>query len=73
MTLSNNQLLEYINSKRKSVDEWTDLRIYFEDTSVYHLQLYQDIMEFTRPKSMILKKGEVISYLRELKLKQLGI
>lgn len=71
--MNNQQLLEYINSNRKSIEEWGELRIYFEDSSVYHLQVSQEVLSMYRPKTMVLFKNEVISWFRDQQIKKLGI
>ena len=69
--MDNQQLLEYINKNRVSIDEWDDIRIYYEDDRVCHLQVSQMILDTRRKKSLILKKNELVSWIRDEKLKKL--
>jgi hypothetical protein len=66
-----NEMLEYINKNRVSIDEWDDIRIYYEDDRVCHLQVSQMILDTRRKKSLILKKNELVSWIRDEKLKKL--
>ena len=71
--MNNQQILEFVNKNRTSVDEWDDIRIYFEDDRVFHLQVSQMVLDTNRKKSLILKKNELISWIRDEKLKGLGL
>ena len=69
--MNNQQLLEYINKNRVSVDEWDDIRIYYEDEKVYYIQVSQMILDTRRKNFLILKKNELLQFIRDEKLKKL--
>ena len=69
--MDNQQLLEYINKNRVSVDEWDDIRIFYEDDRVYYIQVSQMILDTRRKNFLILKKNELVSWIRDEKLKKL--
>ena len=68
-----NNILEYINTKRISIDPWINMRIYSETDLVYFIQASQDVIGLERKKSIIIKKSELLQFIRDEKLKQLGI
>ena len=69
--MNNPQILEYINKHRNSIDEWDDIRIYYEDDRVFHLQVSQMILDTRRKKSLILKKNELVSWIRDERIKKI--
>ena len=66
-----NNILEYINTKRISIDPWINMRIYSETDLVYFIQASQDVIGLERKKSIIIKKSDFISWIRDEKLKKL--
>ena len=66
-----NNILEYINTKRISIDPWIEMRIYSETDLVYFIQASQDVIGLERKKSIILKKSELQQFIRDEKLKKL--
>lgn len=66
-------ILEYINKDRVSIDPWINMRIYSETDLVYFIQASQDVIGLERKKSIILKKSELLQFIRDEKLKKLGL